>query len=198
MNSSKQCRQTTDKLAKALTQPGTSVEEISSTLSESYYLMVTRWTADGEFDQTIKIRISDHELPPTYANQHGAADYEIGENNGYSSFDHINWHELAIAVLTKLDMTIPAYINALKTKALAKVAADERRRQDANNAMIKTVEDARPVYEHYKDAMNNWFDKIEAESGQKRRQLRGKFKDRFGIQYSTIQIIINNERGAKC
>jgi len=193
-----QCRLTTDKLTRALTHPGTSVEEISSSLSESYYLMVTRWTADGEFDQTIKIRISDHELPPTYANQHGSADYEIGDNNGYSSFDHETWHELAIAALTKLGVSIPAYLKALKTKDDAKkramVEADERRQQDFKSALIQTIEDARPVYEQYKDAMNNWFEKIEAVSGQKRRQLRGKFKDRFGISYSIIQSIIKAER----
>ena len=70
-----------DRIARHARQLGWRAETSGSNLSSSAYVVAT-WSPAGDDDGletvTLKIRVSDHDLPPSY----GRADLEVGPHGG--------------------------------------------------------------------------------------------------------------------
>lgn len=116
---------------------GLSVSHKRSGLSGSQYLEVAK-VDDAGNAVSRKVRISDHDLPPSYQQFHGAADYEIGPHSmggGEGATDAVMW----------LSDQFGAPIPGGMAGAVAK-----RRKQLADLAAAKEAKDAAAFAAHAK------------------------------------------------
>jgi|GEM_PF-3069766 len=94
-------------IAKYAEQSGWSVDrKFGSNLSHSHYIELVRPIAfdeDGDTVdwETLKIRVSDHALPPSYKMQHGEADFEVSPEGSLHQDAHSGDWKDAIAWLAK-------------------------------------------------------------------------------------------------
>ena len=133
-----------DDLAKSLQrwaeEMGLTVERSASKLSGSRYLNVSRADKDGNLLGGWKIRVSDHDLPPTYAVQHGEADYEVGSH----SMGARGGVPAAVSWLSDVTgLPVPSGIKGAVTRHQSELAAEVARQQaDAARAATR-MEDIR-------------------------------------------------------
>lgn len=116
---------------------GLSVSHKRSGLSGSQYLEVEK-VDDAGNAVSRKVRISDHDLPPSYQQFHGAADYEIGPHSmggGDGTTDAVMW------LSDQFGAQIPGGMTGAVTK---------RRRQLADLAAAKEAETTTAAAAHAK------------------------------------------------
>lgn len=127
---SRSSRDIADSIARWAEEMGLSVERLRSKLSGSQYLSVSHADPDGNVLGQRKIRVSDHDLPPSYGQMHGEADYEIGPHamgaEGGST-DAVMW------MADQFGLPVPKGMSgavARRQNELAEVAARRQREVD--------------------------------------------------------------------
>lgn len=109
-----------DRLAAALDKMGVSYNRKGSGLSGSQYFEFY-----DKGDEFRKVRVSDHELPPSYGTMHGYADVEIGPHMSGSDY------EAALDQIANWTGTkVPSQVKAGFAAAKSKQAAYEKRVND--------------------------------------------------------------------
>lgn len=105
---------TADAIARNLKVAGFSVTCEKSGLSASQYITAAIYDADDNtIFERIKIRVSDHALPPTYGALNGYADYEVGPHQEACS----DWARIVTAICNSASIAIPSAVRALNTRA---------------------------------------------------------------------------------
>lgn len=108
--------QIAEKLEAFAKSVGLSVETSGSNLSSSRYLTIS------SEDETIKVRVSDHDAKPTYEVLNGAADYEIGPHDQAAT---IHWPVAAMWLADRFGKQPQADI-AKEAAAILEAEAAER------------------------------------------------------------------------
>lgn len=89
-----------------------------SPLSKSCYFYV------HTEDESIKIRVSDHELPPSYGILHGQSDYEVTPKDKMHPESHGTWYKVINQLCKRFDLPVPATVKRLLT-----IDANEQKQQ---------------------------------------------------------------------
>lgn len=140
-----------DSIARWAEEMGLSVDRLKSKLSGSQYLSVSHADPDGNIIGQRKIRVSDHDLPPSYGEMHGSADYEIGPHSMGAeggSTDAVMW------MADQFGLPVPKGMSgvvARRKKQLAEMADIKQREvaaateiATANAAGIETISNSIP------------------------------------------------------
>ena len=121
---------TAELVTRHLVAAGFSVGCDGSSLSSSQYVTAARYDEDdNEIFEQVKIRISDHALPPTYGQMNGWADYEIGPH--MEACD--DWTRIVLRLCGDAGLPVPAAVRALRTRR-QKAEDTARAARDARNA----------------------------------------------------------------
>ena len=118
----------THKLRNLLIGCGLSGNLLRSNTSKSMYLDLSPDDEDNDnYGGSIKIRLSDHELPPTYYNR-SAPDFELGDNNMYAFGSLDRYPELAAHICDRYSLPYSPTLRRILTrrKNAAQVAAQKR------------------------------------------------------------------------
>lgn len=114
-----------DNIERNLRAAGFSVGRDGSGLSSSQYITAAIYDDEGGYVfEQVKIRVSDHALPPTYGSMNGWADYEVGPH--YEAVS--DWTRVVVRLCERAGLAIPATVRALITRqasAKAKMAVAE-------------------------------------------------------------------------
>ncbi len=106
---------TADLIAHNLAAAGFCVGRDGSALSSSQYVTAAIYDDDDDgvtiFDQ-VKIRVSDHVLPPTYGQMNGWADFEVGPH--MEACD--DWTRIVVRLCADAGLTAPAAVRALRSR----------------------------------------------------------------------------------
>ncbi len=104
---------TADLIAHNLAAAGFCVGRDGSALSSSQYVTAAIYDDDGAtvFEQ-VKIRVSDHVLPPTYGQMNGWADFEVGPH--MEACD--DWTRIVVRLCADAGLTAPAAVRALRSR----------------------------------------------------------------------------------
>ena len=112
---------------------GASCELHYSSHGTSVYIFASSEDEDGDIlAGPIKIRVSDHDLPPTYGQMHGWADIEVGPHPEATS----DWLVAVKAALKALDLQPAAITRQVITRRAneARKAAELRRKEERREA----------------------------------------------------------------
>ncbi len=124
-----------ERVKKYLSEMHLSFDSFGSYLSGSEYIEI-----NGPNDSVIKIRISNHNLPPTYMKKHGESDYEIGDYD-----EGCDWKSVLRAIATRLDIQLPnGVLTAIKraeNKATKKRVEKNKAEAVARTAHQKNQDD---------------------------------------------------------
>lgn len=137
---------------------GWSVDEtFGSGLSGSKYVVLSR--ESGDEVETVKIRVSNHELPPTYKYQHGMADYEVVPDKVNHNDAQGDWRDAIKWLSQKSGSKIPAAVRSADT-------AKKNKYQSRIDALIEQT-GAIDKFNNLKDGIDN-FDPSEIKISQSR------------------------------
>lgn len=179
-------RGTADIVADHAKKLGYDVEKRGSASSGSEYLNLS--IGDGDNFQTLKVRISDHELPPTYGLMHGYADYEIGPHDSGAVR---GWAGVVDDLAKRAGKPTPSAAKAQLTKQekLRRSQAEARQRAEQNrvdsqNWFEKRLEDSRfedraPYKQQSRDYVSLLMDErgLGDLVGKKRKKARQKIRE---------------------
>jgi hypothetical protein len=164
---------------------GFSVEKEGSALSDSQYLTLTH-----ENEEPIKIRISDHDLPPSYSGLHGHDDYDIYSENRRMGTDGNATDYIAVikSIAKKVNKNIPEQEKTILDKESkeaedAKKRIEEFRREDEQEQEQKKADEDKivsflkknnpDIYKTYK----KYKSKFEKSHGDERRTASKRMKE---------------------
>lgn len=171
----------THKLRSLLTGCGISGNLSWSNVSKSMYLEIS--PDDDPDGETIKIRVSDHELPHHHYLS-TPSDIELGPNNIYAFGSLDRYPELAAHICDRYSLPYSTTLRRILTrrKNAAQAAAQERADREAIRAMeaASRIDAARPIYAAHRAEIDAQAAHIETLSGQPRRRARSKFNQRWG------------------
>lgn len=122
-----------DRIARYAASLGYSAAHTGSKLSESAYVEVTLWDeADADAGVSLKIRVSDHDLPPSYA----APDIDVlaTEARGFG----VHWTAAVARLAREAGKPVPATVRGLMTRMERTAAAAEAAR-DAAEAQTRAL-----------------------------------------------------------
>lgn len=171
----------THKFRSLLTGCGISGNLSWSNISKSMYLEIS---PDDDPDvETLKIRVSDHELPHHHYLSN-PSDIELGPNNIYAFGSLDRYPELAAHICDRYGLPYSANLRRILTrrKNAAQAAAQERADREAIRAMeaASRIDAARPIYAAHHAEIDAQAAHIETLSGQPRCRARSKFNQRWG------------------
>lgn len=147
-----------DKFLGHIRRTGLPIETNGSNLSKSKYVNIG--IPNGVDDEgqkifdTVKVRISDHELPPSYGNLNGWADYEIGPHQSAAS----HYLDVVSSIYKRAGIEPAGPTKSALTKLAAQRAIQEQRRA-AEVAAFNIKKDAQRA-----QGIKEW-DAIRAEFG---------------------------------
>ena len=186
---------TTHKLRNLLTGCGLSGNILRSNTSKSMYLDLSPDAEDNDnYGGSIKIRISDHELPPTHYNR-SAPDFELGDNNMYAFGALDRYPELAAHICDRYSLQYSPTLRRILTRR--KNAAQKRAEMDALRADTASarINAARPIYAAHRAEIDAQAARIATLSGKNRRRARSKFNRRWGdLAYELRQLAREEKR----
>lgn len=131
-----------------------------SSISESIYISFSQYL----------IRYSNHEAKPTYQNIYGIADYEITDYSVHG----ILWFECINDICVRENITIPSYIKRLITIWNSKkIVTTKTINNNFFNEQI-AFENNKHLFPEILSKINHIEERMELESGNKRRRLRQK------------------------
>jgi len=167
-------KQVTEKIARMLEKVGFGCQVSGSGLSSSQYVIASH----DEID-TIKIRISDHELPPTYANNN-PSNYEVGENNNYSCCQLKEWFIVVKIICDKHNMNYPSTLKSMITRAKNEAERvtmlNESYRIASEKKEIACIDSAMNYFNEHKDNILKLRKDINETSGKQLKKLKAKFQ----------------------
>ncbi len=100
---------TAETIARQLERAGFSVERAASGVSSSRYVTASLRDADGNYVlEPYKIRVSDHDLPPSY----GGADYDVGPHDLGNS----DWTRVVNLLTERAGLSVPPAVKAVMTR----------------------------------------------------------------------------------
>ena len=117
-----------ERIARYAAQFGYDVERHGSASSSSQYVNLAFYQEhdDGSHDyETLKIRVSDHDLPPTYGKMHGYADYEVG-----SPDSTLEWDDVVEILAKRTSNSLPPAVKAVRTRHANEAEKREKQRQE--------------------------------------------------------------------
>jgi len=175
-----------DNLADALKRMGIRVERKGSGLSDSQYLNVSH----GE-NPDLRVRIADHQIPPTYERSHGVPDFEIG--HGYIPETGVSgenaWLDVLDGISKRTGVTPPDDLAKLiasdKAAYQAEVAARAAQKQAASNSSAqKRANVSELVSSMPAEEREYWRQAIESTAGRKsaRSRMVAAFTEKYGQQ----------------
>ncbi|WP_414902474.1 hypothetical protein ACMT1E_04390 [Sphingomonas flavalba] len=115
---------TAETIARQLRAAGFQVARDGSNLSSSQYVTASMHDADDEaIVEPYKIRVSDHDLPPSY----GSADYDVGPHSLACS----DWTRVVVRLCEMAGVAVPAATRGVITREANKAAEARRRAAEA-------------------------------------------------------------------
>lgn len=97
-----------DNLAKYAEKLGYAVKRENSALSDSEYLMLSH----PQLQKELKVRVSDHNLPTSYKQKHGEADFEVTTNGPREDAGN-SWFNTVGLLARELNQDPPKQISSL-------------------------------------------------------------------------------------
>lgn len=162
-----------ERIARYAAQFGYDVERHGSASSSSQYIELAFYKEydDGSHDyETLKIRVSDHDLPPTYGALSGYADYEVGPHDSGTEWD------IVVADLAeRTGNPLPPAVKAAQTRK-AKLAAEWAAREAKMSEWQRQVkaESGLVTAEMVRQGLNDL-------NGKARKRARQKIRKQLGI-----------------
>lgn len=166
-----------ERIARYAGQFGYDVERHGSASSSSQYVDLAFYQEyeDGSHDyETLKIRVSDHDLPPTYGALNGYANYEVGPHDSATE-----WDVVVADLAERTGNPLPPAVKAAQTRK-AKLAAEWAARDAAmsERRLQQIAEQDRVTAEMVRLGLNDL-------SGKARKRARQKIRKQLGIYTGT-------------
>lgn len=148
------------------------VSQVSASSSSRYFIVRVG-------DDDVKIRIADHDLPPTWKSIHGEADYEVGK---HFEATHDNVADLVVDLCSRAGRPVPRCVKAAVARAELKRRAFEKarkacEREDAARRSLASKEADRVLEE-----APNELAKLMLLRGEKRRVRIRALEARLGLE----------------
>ena len=159
-----------ERIAKYAQQLGYEVRTFASD-GGSYYVELSY--GDEDHVEALKVRIADHDLPPTYAGTFGRADFEVGPH----SRGHVDgWKGVVSDLAERMKKPVPARVSSGLAQDRAKQQAKAaQQKQAAALYLERSKAHAAPV-----DAEMRRLG-LEGLSGRARKKARQKIRKKLGL-----------------
>lgn len=158
-------------------QLGYSVEPQGSALSRSSYLSLSH---DALPDTTVKVRVSDHDLPPSYGPP-GDYDVHYGAPRQFST----DWINAVADLARRVNQQVPAPIQSQLTRMANLQAARDAADAQARAAAAARIEARGPMQRpNINDTLRQAYPQLAPQSGQAgSRQIWQKLRQKFEAEF---------------